>query len=427
MTSLTNLPSGASAIFWGVITFSLLIVLHEGGHFLTARAFGVKVHEFMLGLPSPGLKWRSKRTGIRYGITILPLGGYVRIAGMEPGREDDFLGAALGVLVGRGRTDAAELAAELHTPQDRATALLATLEDYGAIEAVRDSVDFVPLVSHAAGEDDEALLTRVRSSVYRGLPTWKRVTVLAMGVLVNILSAIVILTAALTIAGVPTATTTVAGVAAASPASLAGLRAGDRVVAFDGKPVEAWTDLKADLAVAAPNQSVTMTVVRDGARVTLGISPSALGGAGGTFLGLTSRSVDVPMSFTDAVGESFSMTGAVFVAIGQFFNPSTFSSSIQSARSIVGISYEVASAAQEGPLAYAWLVALLSLSLGIMNMLPIPPLDGGKIAVELGERLFRRSIPRGVSLAFSAAGTLLLFSLIFYLMYADVVRYVIRG
>ena len=426
MTSLTNLPSGASAIFWGVITFSLLIVLHEGGHFLTARAFGVKVHEFMLGLPSPGLKWRSKRTGIRYGITILPLGGYVRIAGMEPGHEDELLGAALGVLVRRGRTDAAELAAQLHTAQDRAAGLLATLEDYGAIEAVRDAADFVPLVSHAAGEDDEALLTRVRSSVYRGLPTWKRVTVLAMGVLVNILSAIVILTAALTIAGVPTATTTVAGVAAASPASLADLRAGDRVVAFDGKPVQAWTDLKADLAVAVPNESVTMTVVRDGAQVTLGISPSALGG-GGTFLGLTSRSVDVPMSLTDAVGESVSMTGAVFVAIGQFFNPATFSSSIQNARSIVGISYEVASAAQEGPLAYAWLVALLSLSLGIMNMLPIPPLDGGKIAVELGERLFRRSIPRGVSLAFSAAGTLLLFSLIFYLMYADVVRYVIRG
>ena len=426
MTSLTNLPSGASAIFWGVITFSLLIVLHEGGHFLTARAFGVKVHEFMLGLPSPGLKWRSKRTGIRYGITILPLGGYVRIAGMEPGREDDLLGAALGTLVGRGRTDAAELAAELHTPQDRAAALLATLEDYGAVEAVRDSADFVPMVSHVAGEDDEALLTRIRSSVYRGLPTWKRVTILAMGVLVNILSAIVILTAALTIAGVPTATTTVASVAAASPASLAGLRAGDKVVSFDSKPVQAWTDLKADLAVAVPNESVTMTVVRAGARVTLGISPSALGG-GRTFLGLTSRSVDVPMSLTDAVGESFSMTGAVFVAIGQFFNPATFSSSIQNARSIVGISYEVASAAQEGPLAYAWLVALLSLSLGIMNMLPIPPLDGGKIAVELGERLFRRSIPRGVSLAFSAAGTLLLFSLIFYLMYADVVRYVVRG
>jgi regulator of sigma E protease len=62
-----------------------------------------------------------------------------------------------------------------------------------------------------------------------------------------------------------------------------------------------------------------------------------------------------------------------------------------------------------------------------MNMLPIPPLDGGKIALEVWERIMRRHVPRKVSIAFSTAGTLLLFSLVFYLMYADVVRYVIRG
>jgi regulator of sigma E protease len=426
MTPIANLPSGASAIFWGVITFSLLIVLHEGGHFLSARFFGVKVHEFMLGLPSPGLKWRSKKTGIRYGITILPLGGYVRIAGMEPGHEDGLLGEALGTLARRGRTDPADMAVQLHTTQDRAAALLATLEDYGAAQAVADSVDYVPIVSHAAGEDDDALLTRVRSLVYRGQPTWKRVTILAMGVVVNIISAVVILTGALAILGSQTPTTTIAAVAAATPASLAGLRSGDRVVAFDGKPVVAWSDLRAALAAATPNGAVTMTVVRDGGQVTLTISPSARGG-GGTYLGVTAGAVNVPMPVWDALRESFATVGAVVVAIAQFFNPATFATSIQGARSIVGISYEVATAASEGPLNYAYLVALLSLSLGIMNILPIPPLDGGKIVVELGERLFGRQVPRKVSLAFSAAGALLLFSLIFYLMYADVVRYIFRG
>lgn len=427
MTPIASLPSGWAAIFWGVVTFSLLIVLHEGGHFLSARAFGVKVHEFMLGLPAPGLKWRSRKTGIRYGITILPLGGYVRIAGMEPGHEDELLGAALGTLARLGRTDAADLAARLHTTQDRATALLATLEDYGAAEAVRETSDFVPLVSHAPNEDDSALLARVRSQVYRGQPTWKRVTILSMGVLVNIVSAIVILTAALTILGSQSPTTTIAGIAAASPASLAGLRAGDRVVAFDGKPVVAWADLKTSLTTTTPNRSVPITVVREGSQIVLSINPSTREGGGGAYLGVTAGSVTVPMPLWDALRESFATIGAVFVAIAQFFNPATFATSIQGARSIVGISYEVASAASEGPLNYAFLVALLSLSLGIMNVLPIPPLDGGKIAVELGEALFRRRIPRNVSLAFSAAGTLLLFSLIFYLMYADVVRYIIRG
>jgi regulator of sigma E protease len=426
MTPITNLPSGAAAIFWGVITFSLLIVLHEGGHFLAARAFGVKVHEFMLGLPAPGLRWRSKRSGVTYGVTILPLGGYVRIAGMEPGREDDLTGAALGQLTSRGRLDAGDLAALLKIESDRAAALLTTLEDYGAAEHVADTTDWVPLVSHAPSEDDAALLARVRSTVYRGQPTWKRVTILSMGVLVNIVSAIIILTRALTLIGVPTPTTSVADVAAGSPAAAAGVRAGDRVTSFAGTPITGWEQFRTVLHAAKPGVPVPVTVLRGGATLTLQVAPAAKTG-GGTFFGVTAGTRNVPMSLTDSVKESFTMTGLVVVAIVKFFNPSTFATSLQGARSIVGISYEVANAAKEGPLTYAWMVALLSLSLGIMNVLPIPPLDGGKIAVELVEKAFGRRVPRKLSLAFSAAGTLLLFTLIFYLMYADVVRYIIKG
>jgi regulator of sigma E protease len=426
MTPITTLPSGWAAIFWGVITFSLLIVLHEGGHFLAARAFGVKIHEFMLGLPSPGLKWRSRKSGITYGITMLPLGGYVRIAGMEPGHEDELLATALGLLATRGRIDSTDMAALMGVPRDRATSMLTTLEDYGVAEQVPDSMDWVPLASHAPGEDDDALLARVRSKVYRGQPTWKRVTILSMGVLVNIVSAILILTIALTLVGVPTPTTSIAQVSAGSPAAAAGVRPGDRILSFAGTTIDTWPRLRAVLLTAKPGVLVPVVVRRGTATLTLSVAPSARQG-GGTLFGVTAGSINVPMPFIEATRQSFAMVGLVFVAIAKFFNPATFQTSLQGARSVVGISYEVASAAQEGPLTYAWMVALLSLSLGIMNVLPIPPLDGGKIAVELGERIVGGRIPRNVSLAFSAVGTLLLFSLIFYLMYADVVRYIIRG
>ena len=75
---------------------------------------------------------------------------------------------------------------------------------------------------------------------------------------------------------------------------------------------------------------------------------------------------------------------------------------------------------------YAAIVALLSLSLGVINIFPIPPLDGGKVAIELFERLRGRPLSRRVSLALSATGAALLFGLIFYLMYADVVRYILK-
>jgi regulator of sigma E protease len=425
MTPIGSLPSGPAAIFWGVITFSLLVVLHEGGHFLAARTFGVKVHEFMLGLPGPALRWRSKRTGISYGVTALPLGGYVRIAGMEPGAEDELLGAALGLVVDRRTIDAATLATELSVPRERANALLTTLEDYLAAAPVEDSMDSSALVERLPSETDEQLLTRVRSTVYRGQPAWKRITILAMGVIVNILSAIIILVLALTIIGVPKPVPTIASVYANTGAAAAGLRRGDTITSIDGRAVSDWTALKAILKTAKPGVALQVGIRRGGTLTTVKVTPTAATD-GTAQLGVQAVANNVPVAFGEAVQLSLSLTGQVFVAVGRFFNPSTFAASLQGARSVVGISYEVATAASEGVLPYAVLVALLSLSLGIMNILPIPPLDGGKIAVELVEAVLRRPVPRRLSLAVSAVGTLLLFSLIFYLMYADVLRYIVN-
>jgi regulator of sigma E protease len=423
--SITSLPSGAAAVFWGVITFSLLVLLHEGGHFLAARAFGVKVHEFMLGLPGPALRWRSKRTGTAYGVTAIPLGGYVRIAGMEPGPEDELLGRALGLLVDAGRIDAEDLASALDVPHNRASALLNTLEDYGAAVPIDDWPGSAPAVTRDAGESDDTLLARVRAHVYRGQSAWKRVTILAMGVIVNIVAAIVILTAALSIVGVPQPIPRVASVTAKSGAAAAGVHAGDTIVALDGKRITGWTQLTSALKAAKPGVPLRVTVKRATSTLILVVTPTARSG-GGAQLGVVADTVDTPMSVYSSLKLSFTMTGAVFVAVGQFFNAATFATSLKGARSVVGISYEVATAVKEGPLAYAWMVALLSLSLGVMNILPIPPLDGGKIAVEFIEAVMRRPVPRKLSLAASAIGTLLLFSLIFYLMYADVLRYIVN-
>ena len=103
-------------------------------------------------------------------------------------------------------------------------------------------------------------------------------------------------------------------------------------------------------------------------------------------------------------------------------HPSQFVQNLQGARSVIGISAEVAQAVRNGPLDYAWLLALLSLSLGVMNILPLPPLDGGKVALELIERAVGHPIRRELAYGVSAAGAILLFALIGYLMYADIVR-----
>jgi regulator of sigma E protease len=422
-------PSLLAIIFWGIVTFSLLVVIHEGGHFFAARAFGVRVHEFMIGLPGPALRYRSKRSGIAYGVTAIPLGGYVRIAGMEPGAEDELLGPALKATAVAGAMDSGTLADTLRIPRDRASSLLRTLEDWGSVQhRAGDEGDvYRPLVTSAEDVDPAQLLAGERRHVYAGLKTWQRITVLSMGVLMNLLTAILLLTVTLSIVGYPQPSLTLAGVAKASPAAAAGLTAGDSLVAIDDRKLADWPALLAAVASRKPGDSATVSYLRAGTPRTVTVVLASHKQGRLPFLGVISKETQYRPSPFKAAGLSLQWTGLVFVAIAQFFNPATFATSIQGARSVVGISVETARAASSGVADYVYIVALLSLSLGVMNLLPLPPLDGGKIVLELVEKVMRRPIPKAVSLGFSLAGALLLFSLIGYLMYSDVIRYVIAG
>jgi regulator of sigma E protease len=126
-----------------------------------------------------------------------------------------------------------------------------------------------------------------------------------------------------------------------------------------------------------------------------------------------------------ALAESVSYIWLTFAAVAQFFNPATASQALSQSSSIIGASYIAADAARTSALNYAAIVAMLSLSLGVINIFPIPPLDGGKVVIELLERFSGRQLPRRFALGLSAAGAMLLLGLIVYLMYSDVLRYVL--
>jgi regulator of sigma E protease len=420
------MTEAGSTILWGVLTFSILVVIHEGGHFLAARAFGVKVHEFMIGLPGPAIRFRG-RSGTAFGITAIPLGGYVRIAGMEPGPEDPLLAPALKAATLAGRTDANLLAADIGVDIDHAARLLATLADWGALEAATDDeVSYLAALEADPDTDAFELLDRARSVTYRALSKPKRITVLVMGVIANLLTAILVFTTVLGVWGYYTQSLTLFDVAPGSGAEAAGLMPGDRITAIDGEEVPDWIALTTAISGMDPGESTEVSYVRAGdTRTTVAVIGESEQGA--PILGVVSDVEHVNPSIGEAAIESVRLTGLVFMAIGRFFSPETFQESVEGARSIVGITVEVAEAARSGPLSYAWIVALLSLSLGVMNILPIPPLDGGKVAIEIVEAVTRRPLGRRFSLGLSLSGAILLFSLIGYLMYADVVRYFIEG
>jgi regulator of sigma E protease len=420
------IANSANVIFWGVITFSILVVLHEGGHFLAARAFGVKVHEFMIGLPGPAIRLRTKST--TFGITAIPLGGYVRIAGMEPGPEDPLMGAALGAVTRARRANAFQVAEALGIDEEHAERLLVSLSDWGAIEADPASDDaYLALADVSLAEDEQALVDSARSVTYRGQPTWRRILILAMGVVVNLVTAILIFTVVLSFFGYYQQSLVVDKVLAGGAAKSAGLLSGDKITAVGDVGVKDWKAFTDEIAKHDPGATVVIGFARDGEQKSVDAVLKARPDGGGAFLGVQSSVEHVRPGPVQSLAESFKWTGMVFVAIGDLFRPSTFKQSIQGARSVVGISVEVARAVHNGPIDFAWMVALLSLSLGVMNLLPIPPLDGGKIVIELVEKAMHRPLSRRLSLSLSAAGALLLFSLIGYLVYADVARLVANG
>ena len=416
-----------SAILWGIPTFSILVVLHEGGHFAVARAFGVKVHEFMLGLPGPALRYKGKHT--TYGVTAILLGGYVRIAGMEPGPEDPLMTDALAYITRVGSGNAAGLSYALDVDMRRAETLLVTLADWDAIDVDENDRDtYVAKAGPEDAQDAAVLLGEARKHTYRGLPTWKRVAVLSAGVVVNLLTAILIFVGMLMLIGVPTPTGSLklASAAAGGPAALVGIRAGDTITALDAKKLADWSALLDTIATYKPGDTVVVTVMRDGAEKTFTVvlGKNDLGKAR---LGVEESTAYVRSSLGAALKDSFTWIGMVFVAIANFFNPHTFQATVAQSSSIIGASVVVSRAAASGWVDFIWIVALLSLSLGVINVVPIPPLDGGKIALELIERVMGRPLPRNLSLSLSAIGAMMLFALIGYLMYTDILRYVVHG
>lgn len=417
------MSAGLSALFWGVLTFSFLVVIHEGGHFLAARAFGVKVHEFMIGLPGPAIRFHAPKT--TYGITMVPLGGYVRIAGMEPGPEDPRLGSVLAFVTRNRTANVIEVASALGIDEQDADSLLLTLADWDAIlQSSDDEYTFSARFTAEDAADEVALLDRARSVTYRGLPTWKRIVMLCMGVVMNLLTAVLVFTVVLSVYGTLQETGRLAGVNKGSAAAKAGIVVGDRIVSVDGVETPDFQRLVTTVARYTPGETVDVTFEHEGSTLTRAVELGRNDKTGRALLGVSPEVRPERLSVWRAFGMSFSFIWLTFVAIVGFFNPATFEASVALSSSVIGASVAVAEAAKTGPLDYAGIVAALSLSLGVINILPIPPLDGGKIAVEVVERLRGRPLPRSLSLGLSASGALLLFALIGYLMYADLAKIV---
>lgn len=388
-------------IFWGIVLLTVIIVVHEWGHFIAARLFGVRVTEFAIGLPGPSIGHVTKK-GTRIALTAIPLGGYNRIAGMGSLDYDiRHLARAYAYLCKYGtlRTD------ELPNDADRLdfdlVESLEILKDWGTIDCTRakDGSRADIYLAKAMGEHESGTPREVDDAVsfiesehaqtYDARPFWKRVCILLAGSLFNLLFFFIVVIALMMALGGYEAGTTFESVVEGSPAAEAGFVQGDTLVAVDGTDIGTWEEFTQAMSGAAPGDEMFITVDHEGTPVTHTVVLGA-NDTNGAYLGVSVGYVHRQYGFVEAVELCGYYTSLVFGVMVSLFNPFEFQQTIQNCSSVVGVSYVAKDAASSGMGQFLLLCAEVSLSVGLFNLLPILPLDGGKIVIEIYQRVSRK-------------------------------------
>jgi len=394
-----------------LVGLGLLIFIHELGHFGVSLALRMRPRKFYVGFP-PAI-WKTSRKGIEYGVGAIPLGGFVKIPGMHRPAPADVDHPFVGAI---------EEAPDLAPPADRLRRALGSGDHDAArdaLETLSQLVSSAPLSEHAAkaaerglGDLDDAL----GPDAYWRAKTWKRVLVIFAGPAANIVLALALFAGLFMTSG-GKATTTVDSVSPGTPALTMGLAAGDRIVSIDGAPVGP-EDVSRTISTS-DGKPLTLVVLRDGRRVTLG--PTAARQSDGVYrLGFVLRGKGLPPP--EAVKESFRVTGVVTGEIVRSLGRLVTGDGRKDISSPVGIVQGSSDAAKAGTSNFLWVLGLISLSIALLNLLPLLPLDGGHIAVAVVEGIRGKALRREIYERVSIVGIGLVLVLFFIGLTNDIGR-----
>jgi regulator of sigma E protease len=394
---------------------AFLILIHEAGHFFVALAVRMRPRRFYIFFP-PALVKRV-RNGIEYGIGTIPLGGYVKIPGMhKPAARD------LEAQFERAVEEAPWLARHLEPVKEALDE--GRLDDARAgLPELREALARSEL-SEPARRSAERAVTDVDDALspdaYWKAPVWKRVAVIVAGPATNLLFAIGLL-AVVFMLGLPVALTgRVDTVEPGMPAARY-LQPGDQIVAIDGRRVE--PEEIAQTIRASEGEELTVTARRGGEEIEFTARPVELEGA--YRLGFSLDARYERYGFFEAVGLAADRTWLVTKAIGSSLGRIVTGEGRDEVASPVGIVQASSQTLETGFREYLGILALISLSLALLNLLPLLPLDGGHIAFSLAEGIRGRAIPREAYERASVIGIALVLLLFFIGLTNDVER--LRG
>lgn len=333
-------------ILIAIVTFGFLIFIHELGHFLFAKKFGVAITEFSIGM-GPKLFSKKGKDGVDYSLRILPFGGFVAMV----------------------------------------------------------------------GEDEES----DNPNAFNKKPAWQRFIIVLAGAVMNIIVGVIIITI-LTSTNSVFGSTTVSRIAEGTASEQVRLEIGDEIIKIKGSSVHTANELSYEI-MRSGYEPIDVTVIRDGEEIVLEnvIFPTIV--SQGVVFGAPNFSVlpEEKTFFTVVKNSFYTCKSTVKMIWDSLYDLVTGRYGVEQVSGPIGVTGAITDAAKTGAYPLFYMVAVIAINLGVVNLLPIPALDGGSLLLLLVEMITRKRLPERIEGAIKAAGLIILMLIAVLISFKDII------
>ena len=393
-------------IIFTIVILGLIVFLHELGHFATAKYFGMPVTEFAIGM-GPKI-FSLKKNETTYSIRILPLGGFVNIEGMQPERFD---------LEAFKKEKMDEIIEELKN-------------ETGNRDNETEDEKFIDEVERRLNKVVEKELKRqenIQKNGFFAKSPFSRFVVLIAGVVMNFISALAVLFIMLSVAGVlpPKYSQAIVGGVEQNSKVNGKLKVNDKILSINGKNVSNWNEMTkriGEISKNYKNEDIALKILRDNREITENVKLTYNKEAKGNILGV--HLLSQKSTFGERVKISFSMFGDYFkMTLDGVRMLITGKVAMKEMTGPVGLPKIVGEAyGQGGIFAMLGVFVLISINIGIMNLLPIPALDGGRLIFVIPE-FFGIKVNKKIEEKIHMIGMIFLLVLMLVIVFFDVTKY----
>ncbi|WP_298649187.1 RIP metalloprotease RseP [uncultured Granulicatella sp.] len=416
------------AIIAFLFVFSVIVIIHEFGHYYFAKKAGILVREFAIGMGPKIFQVRKGETV--YTLRLLPIGGYVRMAGHDEDEQEIKPGMMITIeldkenVVQKLNFDE-QLIIENSVPfQIEEADLHRTMTLSGYFVNSEEKVNLMVSKQATIIESDgtEVVVAPIERK-FNSASLWNRIKTNAAGPMNNfILSIIIFIIVGFMQGGVPSNDPVIGQVSDQSAAQEAGLQTSDKIISIDGVDIHSWDDMTSIVRSSA-DKTLSVTIQRNGDTKNISITPKSVEGQNGSKIGQLGVTRTLDNSILSILGFGFSQTISVIVlvlsALGSIFTKGFNLNQLGGPVAIYSLTSQVA---KNGLIDLLSFMGMISANLGVMNLLPIPALDGGKLVLNFIEGIRKKPLDPEKEGYLTIAGAIFLFALMLLVTWNDIMK-----